>query len=378
MQQEYIGLESISNFEGILSKHKPSHIFLVTGKKSYGKSGAKKIIEQYLKDYNVTHFYDFEVNPKLPDIEKGIQLFKENNCDFVIAVGGGSVIDVAKSVNILAANLGEPIEYVKKGKNIKNKGSPLVAIPTTAGSGSETTHFAVLYMDKTKYSLAHDFILPNYALVDPQFIMSLPSYITACTGIDALSQAIESYWCINSTEESKSYAKEAIKLVMGNLPDTVKNPSKKSREAMARASYLAGKAINISRTTACHAISYPITSYFNVPHGHAVALTLVQMLVYNSQVSDEDILDRRGVTYVQKIIKEITNLIDTESVEEASKKITDLMKEIGLATRLSEIGIETEEDIELIIKEGFNPDRVKNNPRELTENRLNEILHNIR
>ena len=377
-QKEYTGKGTITKLKEILSKHNPSNIFLVTGKTSYEKSGAKAVLDTTLKDYNTIHFSDFEANPKLPDIEKGIRLFKENNCDFVIATGGGSVMDVAKAINILAANDGKPEEYVKNIKTLENKGKILVTIPTTSGSGSEATHFVVIYVDKTKYSLGHKFMLADYAIVDYQFTMSLPKYQTASTGMDALGQAIESYWCINSTEESKKYAEEAIKLVMDNLTGAVNTSSEESKEAMAKAAHLAGKAINISKTTACHAISYPIAFHFNVPHGHAVALTLPQMLVYNSKVSEEDNLDKRGADYVKNTIKEIVNTIGAETVEDASEKITNLMKEISLGTRLSEVGIKTNDDIKIIIKEGFNPDRVKNNPRKLTEEALRKILEDIR
>lgn len=378
VQQEYFGLNSISNLKKILSKHKPKSIFLVTGKSSYARSGAKLVLDKILKNFNLMHFYDFEENPKLNDVEKGLRVFRENNCDFVIAIGGGSVIDIAKSINILAANPYKPIEYVKNKKNINNKGKILVAVPTTSGSGSESTQFAVVYIGKTKYSLDQPFILPDYAIVDPQFTFSMSKYVTACTGMDALSQAIESYWSINSTEESKKCSVKAIKLILKNLPDSVNNPSKKSREAMAIAANLAGKAINTTKTTACHSVSYPMTSYFNVAHGHAVALTLPEMLVYNSQVIEKDILDRRGINYVKKTISEIAKLLGARNAKDAGSKINNLMNEIGLSTRLKELGIKTNKDIEIIIKKGFNPDRIKNNPRRLTEGVLRKILEKIR
>lgn len=377
-QQEYIGFNAIKNLKNILLKHNPKSIFLVTGKDSYEKCGAKSTIDIFLKNYNIIHFDDFEVNPKLNDIERGIDILKKNNCDFVIAVGGGTVMDIAKSVNALAHNSGNPIEYVKGEKKLQKKGEISVAIPTTAGSGSEATKFAVVYIDRTKYSLEHEFILPDYAIVDPQFTMSLPKRIAASTGMDALCQAIESYWCVYSIEESKQYAREAIKLVMANLTNAVNNPIRASREAMSKAAHLAGKAINISKTTAPHAISYPITSYFNVPHGHAVALTLPPLLVYNSEVTEQDILDKRGIAYVKKIINEIVKLLDAENAKDASNRIKNLMKEIDLTTKLSDLGIDTDDKIEIIIKNGFNPDRVKNNPRKLTENALREILNEIR
>ncbi|MFX1470818.1 MAG: phosphonoacetaldehyde reductase, partial [Promethearchaeota archaeon] len=250
---------------------------------------------------------------------------------------------------------------------------------TTAGSGSEATHFAVVYIDKNKYSLlSPSYMQPEYVIVDPQFTNDLPKDLTAISGLDALTQAIESYWNINSTIKSKNYSKKAIELIMDNILTVVQKPNKESRYNMAIAANFSGKAINITKTTACHAISYPITSYFNVPHGHAVALTLPSMIAFNSNVNKEDVKDPRGVDYVKKTMKELISMIGVFSFTEAKQKITNLIKNIGLETNLSKLGIKTQEDIEVIINNGFNPERVKNNPRLLRETQLREILEEIR
>lgn len=377
-QKEYIGFNSIMKLKNILEKHKPNRIFLVSGKSSYVKSGAKEFIDEVFKDYSYVQFNNFEENPRLSDIEKGIKVFKVNNCDFVIAIGGGSAIDVAKSVNLLASNNGKAEDYLKNKKIIKNKGRVLVAIPTTAGTGSEATKFAVVYMGKTKYSLEHEFVMPDYAIVDPELTMSMPKTITACSGMDALSQSIESYWSTNSTNKSKEYAEKSIKLIIKNFNSAVNNPTKKSREAMAIAANLGGKAINITKTTACHSISYPLTSYFNVPHGHAVALSLAPMLLYNSKVTEKDLLDRRGIDYVTTTLKEISSFLGTYSIQEGASKINNLMERVGLSTKLLKLGIKKDKDINIIINNGFNLDRVKNNPRLLTKEALRKILEGIR
>lgn len=376
-QEEFIGKGSIYKLKDILNREKPASVFLVTGKDSYEKSAAKSVSDDFLKDFNTTCFNDFKSNPRLEDIERGMRIFKENQCDFIIAIGGGSVIDVAKSINIFCANAGNPADYIMKKKKITNKGKKLVAIPTTAGSGSQATHFAVVYMGKTKYSLAHEqFILPDYAIVEPVFTESLPTYETACTGMDALCQAVESYWSIRSTSQSKVYAREAISLILENIEAAVRHPSYRARENMARAAHLAGQAINISQTTACHAVSYPITSFFGIPHGHAVSLTLPAMLLYNAGVTENDLLDERGVEYVRETIDELSELLGANSPAKAAENIRNLMKEINLATSLGMLGINKKEDIELIIKNGFNPDRVKNNPRLLYAETLKTILSN--
>lgn len=370
-QQIYIGFGKINRLEEILLKTQAKNIFLVTGKKSYTSCGAEGILKKILGQYNVQRFSDFEVNPKIRDVEKGMEIFKKKEYDLMIAVGGGSVIDIAKLINIFSAQTESPLNYIS-GQKIVAYGKPFVAIPTTSGSGSESTHFAVVYIDKSKYSVAHEFILPTYAIVDPQFTMSIPPVITASTGMDALSQAIESYWAIDSTDESKKYASESIKLTLNNLEKIVNNPSRESRLNMMKASNLAGKAINITRTTAPHAVSYAFTSYFGIPHGHAIGLTLGKFLVYNSHVSEKDCVDKRGARFVKETIKELCALFDVENTNLARDKIDFLMTLIGLETDLHKLGIRGK-DLNLIV-ENVNTERLFNNPRKITREDLKRIL----
>lgn len=371
--KEYFGIGSSKNLEKILLKKKVKNIFMITGKKSYEFSGAKERLDPILKMYNVTYFSDFETNPKLNDVKEGVSLLKKKEYDILIAVGGGSVIDMGKLINIFASQKGNMADYVKKRKEFEHKGKPFIAIPTTAGSGSEATQFAVVYIHKTKYSVVSKYLLPDYSLTDPQFMMSLSPYITAATGMDALCQAIESYWNINSTKTSKAYAKKAIKLVVENIYDAVNKPSPKSRTCMAQAANLAGKAINITRTTAPHAISYPITAYFGIHHGHAAGLTLGKMFKYNSQVNDNDIADKRGVKYVKKTIDELCSLLKVHDAYSAEIKITSIMQSIGLKVNLRELGIN---DINLIVN-NINIERLKNNPITITKQNLRKILESI-
>jgi len=377
MQQEYFGIGSINKLKEILKKEQPNNVFLVTGKNSYFSSNARKKLETILFRYQHIRFFDFSTNPKIEDVEKGIEIYKRKRCDLVIAIGGGSVIDVAKSINAFSFQTGNPKDYVKGKLKLLKKGNPLVAIPTTTGTGSEATHFAVVYINKVKYSLAHHHILPDYSIIDPSLTFNLSKKITAVTGMDVLAQAIESYWSINSSETSKKYAREAIQLVLDNLEKAVNHPTINSRVMMAKAANLAGKAINISKTTACHAISYPLTSYFGIPHGHAVALTLGEMFVYNYQVTDEDCLDSRGSEYVKMMMSEILDDFKIKTAEEFNIIFKRMLNNIGLKGSLNDLGIFSE-DINSIIENGLNLERVKNNPRQITEGDLRKILNNIR
>src|SRR3989344_4290388 len=379
MQKEYVGSGCLVQLKEVLEVEKPSSIFLVTGKKSFHRSGAQRAIEPLLSNYKVTIFSDFSVNPHIGDVKKGITLHQQAQCDLVIAVGGGSVIDEAKSINFLAAQPGEAEKYIKKERNPVHKPQTFVAIPTTAGTGSEATHFAVVYIGKTKYSLAHqEWMLPEYVFLDPTLTLDLPTYITASTGIDVLCQAVESYWSTQSTEESKEFAREAIGMVLNNLVEAVNNPSLQSREAMLLAANLAGKAINISKTTACHSVSYPMTSYFGVSHGHACALTLGEMSVFNAGITEAECLDKRGLRYVQGVMQDLCSFFKVKEPQQMQKKINLLMDQIGLSRKLGTLNIITPEHHDIIVANGFNPERVKNNPRELTEKALRTILHGIK
>ncbi|MEO8447392.1 MAG: phosphonoacetaldehyde reductase, partial [bacterium] len=345
------------------------------GKQSYGSSGAEKILSEILRGTSVYHFNDFSENPKIEDIKKGIDIFKNSSCDTVISVGGGSVIDMAKSINILASQPSDIKSIIEDNNKILNKGKPLIAVPTTSGAGSEATHFAVVYIGKEKYSLAHDYILPDVSIIDPTLTYKLPSNVTATSGIDAFSQAIESYWNVNATTDSKQYASESIKLVLNNLTGAVNNPDASNRSCMSEAAHLAGQAINITKTTAPHAISYSMTSYFGIPHGQAVCITLAEFLEYNFNVTENDVTGNKNPDDVKSTFDELLHLLECKNIADAKRKITELIISINLKTRLSELGI-TGEAVK-IIAENVNTQRLNNNPRIVTQASLRQILSNI-
>lgn len=312
-----------------LSKINFSKPLIFCGKKSFEK--IKPIIEKYLK--NPIFYNDFSTNPKIEEIEKAIQFFNNKfNFDIIIAIGGGSVIDFAK------------IFKFKNNLNLK-----LIAIPTTAGTGSEATQFAVYYENKIKKSLDDPSILPDISILDTQFLKYNPKYLKATTALDAYCQAIESYFAVKSTKESRDFAKKAIELCRDNLVDYVKSNDEKYAKNMLLASNLAGKAINISRTTIAHAMSYSITTKYNLPHGHAVSLNIARLMEYNKKIDLETLNDPRGIDFVKARMEEIYSLIGTDN---AFDYFLELFKKINI------------EQIDFEI-EYIDPDRLKNNPRKL-------------
>jgi alcohol dehydrogenase class IV len=297
-------------------------------------------------------------------------LFNGKGFDTIISVGGGSVIDLAKLVYASATS--DIYSVIERGVSALPENILHIAIPTTAGTGSEATHFAVVYQDKTKYSVAHQSLLPNIAIVDPQLTMSMSLQLTATTGLDALAQAIESYWSVNSTDESIRYSRKALELIIPNLEQAIREPSRDSREGMASGAHYAGKAINIAKTTAPHALSYFFTSYFGIPHGHAVALTLGAFLKFNAAVSASNVTDARGDKYVRATIGEIRNYLQSSTIDEAADFVQKIMYSAGLVTRLSDIGFKGS-DIDLCVQ-SVNFERLNNNPRKITEEVVQIII----
>lgn len=349
IQQAYLGKNSIKEIVPLLKRHNASHVFLVRGKGSYVACGAEKIIQNALTKANCdfTEFYDFSENPKCEDMEKGIELLKSSKADLIIAVGGGSVMDMAKLIRFFSSYKG-----AITGKTFEKEGllCPLLAMPTTAGTGAEATHFAVVYKDKVKYSAEHEDMLPDYAIIYPPFTYGNSKYLTACTGFDALAQAIESFWNLNATEESDIFAERAIRIIWPNLPKVVNNPTEDIRDIISEGSYWAGRAINITKTTAPHAFSYPFTSYYGYPHGHAVALTFPYFLDLNCSENNKD----------RERVNRLLDILGFDRNSNLMEQMMNYIESIGLQKR-EEFII----DKEFILSQ-VNLDRLKNNPVKIT------------
>lgn len=209
-------------------------------------------------------FSDFTPNPLYEQVCNGIELLKTSNCDTILAVGGGSAIDVAKCIKlaVLAKEGNAAIIPPLVSTRVACDGTKLlfIAIPTTAGTGSESTHNAVMYYKGSKQTVTNDGILPDYAVLEPSVLKTLPLYQKKCTMMDALCQGIESWWSVNSTEESYEYSRKTIELIMANWQKYIfENDEGAAAQIMLAANY-GGRAINITATTAAHAMSYKITS----------------------------------------------------------------------------------------------------------------------
>ncbi len=357
MQQVYISPEAVNNITEIVSSNLKDSVFLVRGKKSYESTGARKKIDFLLKDVKITEFFDFTVNPKIEEAEVGFEMFEKSGADIIIAIGGGSVIDMAKIIKFLSVT--------KRKKSI-----PLIAIPTTAGTGSEATHFAVVYINGKKESYARDFLLPEVAIIDANFLKSQSIYQKTVSGLDAFAQSIESFWSIHSTEESLKYSEKGIKLVWENLKEAVEG-EEKALINLAEGSYYAGKAINITKTTAPHALSYGFTSLVGLPHGHAVSLFLPYFIRFHKKMIDSDCNDVRGVDFVKNKMKTISEFLNVD-FSDLDSAVLRFYKELNISISFSELKID--ENIYFKALSGVSNERLVNNPAKISKEVLKEIF----
>lgn len=315
----------------------------------------------------VIKFDDFRPNPDYSSVEKGVKKFLEDDCDMIFAIGGGSAIDVAKCIK-LYLNMDHSKNYLTQ--NIVPNDIKLAAIPTTAGTGSEATKYAVVYYNGEKQSVTHESCIPTTVFMDSSVLETLPEYQKKATMLDALCHAIESFWSVNSNEESKAYSKEAIQLILDNK-DLYFSNDIVGNENMLKASHIAGKAINVTQTTAGHAMCYKMTSLYGIAHGHAAALCVSKLWKYMINNADKCI-DSRGQDYLIDVFNEIAEAMGCNSPGESVEKFGRILYDMGIESP----AVHGSGDFELL-DNSVNPVRLKNNPVELDLESIDKIYHEI-
>lgn len=272
---------------------------------------------------NAIIFSDFRPNPKYEEVFNGLNLFLENKCDAIISIGGGSCIDVAKVIKLsISSNLNSNIPTFKqdyKFNDIKH-----ICLPTTSGTGSESTRHAVIYLNDEKQSISNHVLIPEYVILNSDFIKTLPLYQKKATAMDTLGQLIESLWSRKATKESRKYAYKGLKLYKECYKGYIENNTLDINK-MQEASNLSGKAINISETTAGHALSYKITSLYGIPHGHAVCICL------NSIFNNCKVRTKFKDIDVKELFFEVLNYyqLDT-SINISKEELTTLVDSVNL------------------------------------------------
>jgi alcohol dehydrogenase class IV len=246
---------------------------------------------------------------------------------------------------------------------------PLIAIPTTAGSGTEATHFAVCYKNGTKVSIAAEYLVPQVVIIDPQLLVSQTKYQMAVSGIDAFCQAVESLWNINATHTSLNFASKAIQLVWSNLPPALTG-DQSALENLAIGSFYAGKAINITKTTAPHAYSYFFTNRFGLPHGHAVALFFPFFVNYHAIYFQQECIHPGGREYFEKLMNNLATSLGTD-LDHIGQVVVNFFQACGLELDFEKLNISNQEFLAGL--KSVNSERLQNNPLIIAEERLYQI-----
>jgi len=296
--------------------------------------GIKKALEQNKVQFAI---YDgVATEPTTDYVEEGLRIYKENKCDFVLAVGGGSPIDTAKAISIMVTNPGSLQNYMGLGK-VPKKGAPVVAIPTTAGTGSEVTVFTIITNTKTdvKMLIGSPFAMSEVAIVDPLLTISCPRGLTAAVGIDALTHAIEAYVSVKAQPMSDIFCLSAIELISGNLRQAWANGSNvEAREKTMLGALQAGMAFSNSSVALVHGMSRPIGAYFHVPHGVSNA-TLLGVVMEFSLIGNPT----RYAHIAEAMGEDINGLTDLAAAELGAKAVKRLIRDIKIPSLL-ELGLD--------------------------------------
>lgn len=365
--------------KSFFQEHSFRRIFLVAGS-SFPKLPIGEGLQELFSELGISfyHFSDFRPNPRLEEVEEGIKAFSAFHGDSILAVGGGSALDTAKCIKLFTG-LSKDRSYLEQ--EYRENDIPLVVHPTTAGTGSESTPFAVIYQDGEKCSVEHESIYPKYRIEDARSLRSLPMYQKKVTLLDALSHAMEAIWSKYSNEDSRAYGQKAISLILTNYKaylslenennakaqgkaPSAEEPSKQVLESIAEAANLAGKAIAVTRTTAGHALSYKLGSLYQLPHGLATAM--VNRALYPFMCREKSrMTDPENLLFLAKCFS-------AETEEEGAKRYREILEDLEILPCLSV----KEGDLENLVV-AVNPERLSNHPIALREEDIRLLYKGI-
>jgi len=346
-----------SYLKKILSKEKPKSILIITGKNSYKKSEAEVFFNQISLKHTTTFYRKVEKNPYYTEILSFLKSHEEYSFDIIIAYGGGAVIDFSKLVALFKNNISVFTTDFQSSDDLLDT-IPIIAIPTTAGSGAESTEFAVIYKENIKFSILNKNIVPKYVILDPKTTFSLSKHQTACSAIDALCQSIESLWAKSKTKKSEKYALKSLELLYPNIIKCYMGDKTGRLFLLEGASY-SGKAINISRTTAPHALSYYLTTFHNIPHGEAVAINIEPFIEINFDSIRNEIKIKLFKIFGVSTKIELINCIKLLKLNLGLKSDLSCIENLNIKKYVSFINVE----------------RLKNNPVELKIKDIRELIN---
>ena len=356
---------SYKKLEEILSSQ--SALLIVHGESSYSLSGIEAFLEKFVKN-NKTH--SWAVKSKDPDsveIEDLSSFIKKIKPSLIISCGGGTVIDTVKASSFLSRQGLDLLNLLEGKRKEYSKKVEEIVIPTTCGTGSESTHFAVIYINDIKYSLADESMKPEYFYLDSSFLANLSPKHILSSSLDAFSQSIESFWAKSSTPESRLMSLEGISLFVENYNSLLKADNLHELGLMLICANKAGQAINITKTTAPHAISYYLSKKLNLPHGFSVFLTLPE--IFQHTLSEE--ITRKNKLDVEIIYRSM----GCEDLEGATYLLKELRKHAASYMEIPSLSAREIEELSLNASQSVNEERLFNHPIGLSKKEIFELTH---
>ncbi|MDQ0341176.1 alcohol dehydrogenase [Caldalkalibacillus uzonensis] len=351
------------------------NVFIVTDK-AILNAGLVEYVLKILKQKDVRyHVYDqVEPDPSVETVDKAAKAFKEAECDMIIAIGGGSPIDTAKGIRVVASNGGSIRDYAGVDLVKAPPKVPLVVLPTTSGTGSEVTIFAVFsdWIEKRKVTVTSSYLAPDVAIVDPKLTMTVPPFVTAATGIDAFAHGVETFVSRIAQPVSDALALSAMKTVYTYLRRAVYNgKDKTARIKMAEASLLAGMAFNQSFLGLTHAIGSAVSGHVHVSHGVTIGLLLPSVMKYNMAARPDK------YAQIARVFHQNTgHLSERKLAERVVEDITELRNDIGLPQKLREVGVK-EEQLEPIAEDSLKSGMWQFNPIQAPKEDIYKLLKEI-
>jgi len=347
-------------------------VLIVTGKSSAKKAGSLDDVINSLTSQNlrVEVFNKVEPDPSVETVEEGAKFAKKCAVEVIIGLGGGSPMDAAKGIALLMTNKGSITDYFGTDK-VKEPAIPVIAIPTTAGTGSEVTKYAVVTDQKKmlKQIIGSFHISPVLAILDPMLTLSMPASLTANTGVDALSHAIESYVCTKANPVSDILALESIRLIAEALPGAVSQPENiEVRKKMLFASSIAGIALTSSGAGIIHGMGYSITLYYGAPHGLANALLMPEAMEFNLVANPS-----KYKNIAVAMGKKVEGLLEKDAARLSVVAVRELSEKIGIPRGLKEIGVKEESLAGFAETVGKNERVLSLNPRRPSTKEIEEI-----
>jgi alcohol dehydrogenase len=306
------------------------------------------------------YYAGVEQNPQLSGVVETVKLAREKNADGIIGIGGGSSIDTAKFAAAITLDGGEALEYYRGERPFPAKRLPVIAVPTTAGTGSEVTQVSVISHDTEKKTINNPVFMPLAAIVDPELCLSVPPRTTMNTGLDALAHALEGFWSVQHQPICELMTAEAVRLVLENLEKAYRDGSDiNARSAMSYAALLGGLAFALPKTAACHACSYPLSEDYHMPHGEACAFTLDSFVRINADERLEALCHKVGLS----------------GTDELAARIAELKKIGGLRTKLGDLG---EVDMDKLCRDCAAHPLMNNNPVHMDEAALRAMFEALK